>query len=163
MKNSGLNESDRVALCQKKHANPGMTQTDLANWVKDTLGKKITQATVSNTLKRSAEILAPDTVIDAKRQRQRKVQYPELEERLIEWVLTYQQTGQLTGDILKVKAEQIAARLYPGESTLKFSAGWLEKFKRRHGIRQYVAHGESGSVLATAKQLQPMTDFYLPN
>jgi len=29
---------------------------------------------------------------------------------------------------------------------LQFSAGWLEKFKKRHGIRQVVAHGESGSV-----------------
>ena len=29
---------------------------------------------------------------------------------------------------------------------LKFSNGWLDGFKLRHGIREYKRHGESGSA-----------------
>jgi hypothetical protein len=146
---SRLNEAERLAICEKKRKNPSMTQGELVKWAKEKLGKSVSQGTVSNTLKRSAELLADTTVIDAKRKRQSKVKYPELEERLLEWILTFQHTGQLTGETLKTKAEQISSHLYPGESTLTFSQGWLAKFKRRHGLRQFVSHGESGSVDVT--------------
>lgn len=141
-----LNEADRVAICRNKRDNPKLTQAELVKWVKEKLGKSVTQGTISNTLKRSAEILAGDIENDSKRQRQRKVTYPELEEHLFEWVLNFQHTGQLSGETLKTKAAEIASHLYPGETTLMFSTGWLQKFKKRHGIRQFVAHGESGSV-----------------
>ena len=144
-----------MAICREKRENQDITQAELVKWVKEKLGKSVSQVTISNTLKHSAEILAKN-VVDAKRQRQRKVTYPELEERLFEWVLKFQHTGALAGETLKTKAAEIAACLYPGESTLTFSAGWLEKFKKRHGIRQFVAHGESGSVnLATVEEALP--------
>jgi len=81
-----LNEADRVAICRKKRENPDITQAQLVKWVKENIGKSVTQGTISNTLKRSAEFLAEDMVVDAKRQRQRKVSYPELEECLFEWI-----------------------------------------------------------------------------
>jgi len=68
-----LNEADRVAICRKKRENPDITQAQLVKWVKENIGKSVTQGTISNTLKRSAEFLAEDVVVDAKRQRQRKV------------------------------------------------------------------------------------------
>ncbi|CAG8787768.1 2291_t:CDS:1, partial [Acaulospora morrowiae] len=140
-----LNEADRIAICHKKRENPDITQVQLVKWVKEKLGKFVTQATISNTLKHSINILAEDMIINSKRQRQRKVMYPELEERLFEWILKFQHTGQLTGETLKTKAIEIATHLYSDELTLTFSAGWLEKFKKHHGIRQFVTHGESGS------------------
>src|SRR5688572_3174329 len=98
-----LTEADRVAICREKHKKQDITQAVLVKWVKDKLGKSVTQATISNTLKRFAENLAQD-VVDAKRQRQRKVSYPKLEERLFEWVLKFQHTGALAGETLKTKA-----------------------------------------------------------
>jgi len=111
-----------MAICREKRENQDITQAELVKWVKEKLGKSVSQVTISNTLKRSAEILAKN-VVDAKRQRQRKVTYPELEERLFEWVLKFQHTGALAGETLKTKAAEIAACLYPGESTLTFFCG----------------------------------------
>jgi len=36
----------------------------------------------------------------------------------------------------------------------KFSNGWLSGFKRRHGIRKYKRHGESGSADMNAIEQQ---------
>ena len=100
--------------------------------------------------------MAADVEVDSKRQRQRKVTYPQLEERLFEWVLNFQNSGQLNGEALKAKAAEIASHLYPGETTLAFSSGWLHKFKKRHGIQQVVVHGESGSAdIAAIKEVLP--------
>ena len=44
------------------------------------------------------------------------------------------------------KAKQLADGLGIADKTLKFSAGWLQKFKERNGIRLQKLHGESSSV-----------------
>ena len=44
------------------------------------------------------------------------------------------------------KAKQFADGFGVADETLKFSAGWLQKFKERHGIRLRKLHGESSSV-----------------
>ena len=121
-----LNEADRVAICHKKRENPDIMQAQLVKWVKE----NIWQVSYSRNDLQHAQALR-----QILRQRQRKVSYPELEECLFEWILKFQHTGQLSGETLKIKAAEIASRLYPGApTTLQFSAGWLEKFKKRHGI-----------------------------
>jgi len=47
---------------------------------------------------------------------------------------------------LTEKAKQLADGLGIADKTLKFSAGWLQKFKERNGIRLQKLHGESSSV-----------------
>ena len=69
-----------------------------------------------------------------------------VEDGLYEWILRHQDHVNLTGNLIKEKAKRLAELLSDGESTLRFSNGWLEKFKKRHGIRSYRRFGESGSV-----------------
>ena len=54
----------------------------------------------------------------------------------------------LTGDILKAKAHEIWSLLpqYSQEQEPKWSNGWLDRFKKRHNIKEYKLHGEGGSA-----------------
>jgi len=47
----------RVALCQDKRDNPQLSHKDQIKWLEDNHNIKVSQATISTTLKRSAEIL----------------------------------------------------------------------------------------------------------
>jgi hypothetical protein len=73
---------------------------------------------------------------------------PEVEAALIEWVKQKLSNHvRLTGDIICEKARHLCV-VYRVESKdmLSFSHGWLESFKRRHGLREIVFHGERASV-----------------
>lgn len=61
----------------------------------------------------------------------------------------------ITGHMLKEKARWFWDRLpqYRHEEMPKFSIGWLSGFKKRHGNKEHVRHGESGSV-DTSKTLE---------
>lgn len=72
-----------------------------------------------------------------------------LEEALFEWVQRYEGARQtLTGEIIILKANQFWERLpcYQGQPTPKWSAGWIDGFKRRHNLRQRNKHREAGSA-----------------
>jgi len=75
-----------VALCQYKRDNLQLSQKDLIKWLENNHSIKISQATISTTLKRSAEILAKsnnETNLNDKCQR--TVRYPEMESVLVKW------------------------------------------------------------------------------
>ena len=63
-----VTEAERMTLCQKKIDSPKITQTQLAAWVETTFCKKISQGTFSNTLKRSAELLADGKMTNTEHQ-----------------------------------------------------------------------------------------------
>jgi len=53
----------------------------------------------------------------------------------------------MSGDLIKEKATIIFKAIYPKDTTgFKFSNGWLDGWKIRHGIKEYKRHGESGDV-----------------
>jgi len=59
-----------VALCQYKRDNPQLSQKDLIKWLEDNHSVKVSQATISTTLKQLVEILAKshnETNLNAKR------------------------------------------------------------------------------------------------
>ncbi len=137
----------RVALYQYKRENPQLSQKDLIKWLEDNHSIKVSQATISTTLKRSAEILAKsnnETNLNAKRQR--TVRYPEMESTLVKWFRANQERANVSGELIRESATKILDRLYPGHEPFEFSSGWLEAFKSRHGIRSYRRFGESGSI-----------------
>ena len=103
--------------------------------------------TVSNTLKQIVEWLQLDTdVANPNNKRQQAVKYPMTESALIDWFKGHQERVNLSGDLVCGAAENILNRLYPDHDVFKFSNGWLEAFKKWHGIRSYRRFGESGSV-----------------
>ncbi|CAD6974753.1 unnamed protein product [Tilletia controversa] len=139
----------RYLLCVHHEENPGMSQGALRDWVEREHKINITQATVSNTLKKGKSAFPPSS----SQKRQREALWPDVEKALYEWILAYQNTVALTGDMVKTKAAVFYKRMHSDGNEKKFaesawSNGWLEGFQGRFGIKNWRRHGESGSVKA---------------
>ncbi|CAG8736496.1 6018_t:CDS:2 [Dentiscutata erythropus] len=81
-----LTNKQRKAIIEYKEKNFQITQTDLISWVKQKMSLNVHQTTISCLLKNKKTI---DENLFAKRQR--TVQYPELENALIEQILQSQE------------------------------------------------------------------------
>jgi hypothetical protein len=141
-----MTDEVRLTLVQYKKDHPGATQKELIKWLEDTHQLKVNQATMSGTLKRSAELLAKATTSNLSSKRQKTVKFPVMEAALAEWFLANQEHINLSGDLIRESAMKIIDRLYPDHLPFEFSNGWLEAFKVRHGIKKHRRFGESGSV-----------------
>ncbi|KAL6498035.1 hypothetical protein OROGR_028432 [Orobanche gracilis] len=132
-----MTDKIRKELCQYKKDHPGVTQKNLQQWLEEKHHLKVTQSTISNTLRRSAELLNVDNLNESSR-RKKMVTFPLMEKALAEWVQSYQSRINITGDLMKEKGAFFLTKLYPEATSFDFSNGWLERFKQRHG--------ESGTV-----------------
>ncbi|KAM6583435.1 hypothetical protein CsatB_010437 [Cannabis sativa] len=135
-----LTESIRVKLCRTKKSNPTWSQKDLAEWLEKTHGLKVTQATISKTLKRSSDLLQEDVLINPNAKHPKIVKYPAMESALYEWFVCYQEHVNMSGDLLKEKGNFFLKKLYPEATSFVFSNGWLEKFKQRIVYYNYCSY-----------------------
>jgi len=97
-----MTDKVRIALCQYKRNNPPLSQKDLIKWFKDNHSIKVSQATISTTLKWSTEILAKsnnETNFNAKRQR--TVRYPKMESALVKWFWANQEWANVSGELVR--------------------------------------------------------------
>jgi hypothetical protein len=81
--------------------------------------------------------------------RHHKADCPDLEAALFEWQQQMQHKNALiTQEILKAKAKEIWERLpqYNEVESPKRSNGWIDGFKKRFKIKEYVRHGEATSA-----------------
>ncbi|KAI9057990.1 DDE-domain-containing protein [Trametes sanguinea] len=64
------------------------------------------------------------------------------------WLVTVLSSNiLLSGEILRQKWKSFADRCgIPADKQLSLSNGWLEKFKVRHGLREFKRHGEAASA-----------------
>ncbi|GJR16797.1 retrovirus-related pol polyprotein from transposon TNT 1-94 [Tanacetum coccineum] len=141
-----MTDEIRRALCKHNKDNPSLTQKQLQEWVHSNYGLQVSQATISNTVKRSLEYLslAPERG-DVKRHKPAK--FPDLEKSLYEWILQYQEHVNMTGELIIEKAKKFMKDMYPVDTPdFTFSIGWLGKFKARYGIKNFRRFGESRSV-----------------
>ncbi|KAI1000393.1 hypothetical protein K3495_g7802 [Podosphaera aphanis] len=86
-----MNDKIRVELCRKKEDNKNLTQNELVVWLNETYKLKVSQGTVSNTLKRPEELLRgaeTDQGSNPSAKRHKAVTYPLMEEALNNWFLT---------------------------------------------------------------------------
>ncbi|GJY59081.1 CENP-B homolog protein 2-like protein [Tanacetum coccineum] len=99
-----MTDEIRRALCKHNKDNPSLTQKQLQEWVHSNYGLQVSQATISNTVKRSLEYLslAPERG-DVKRHKPAK--FPDLEKSLYEWILLYQEHVNMTGLVKTEKCE----------------------------------------------------------
>ncbi|GJZ91834.1 CENP-B homolog protein 2-like protein [Tanacetum coccineum] len=95
-----MTDEIRRALCKHNKDNPSLTQKQLQEWVHSNYGLQVSQATISNTVKRSLEYLslAPERG-DVKRHKPAK--FPDLEKSLYEWILQYQEHVNMTGELME--------------------------------------------------------------
>ncbi|KAL4567236.1 hypothetical protein LXL04_022812 [Taraxacum kok-saghyz] len=98
VKKTTMTDEIRRALCKHNKDNPSLTQKQLQEWVHSNYGLQVSQATISNTVKRSLEYLslAPERG-DVKRHKPAK--FPDLEESLYEWILQYQEHVNMTDNM----------------------------------------------------------------
>ncbi|XP_039689508.1 CENP-B homolog protein 2-like [Medicago truncatula] len=113
---STMSDQIRKELCEYKRDNPASTQKDLQRWLEGKFQLKVSQGTISNTLKRSNDYLSAEIEKGrAEIKRHKPAKYPDMEKVVYEWFLQHQER-------------------------------WLGKFKHRHGIKSFRRFGESGSV-----------------
>src|SRR5205823_4865697 len=66
---------------------------------------------------------------------------------LAEWQRRLQANrATITGLLITETAQQLWPILYPGREQPKFSSGWLDGFKRRHGLSKTKNYGEAASI-----------------
>ena len=131
----------------------GWAAEGAAKWFES--GCRITQSTVSESLSDRFAYLDAIVTSNIASFRQRQPQWPILEAILFKWYRQIEQQGGIvTGDILLLKAKEIWPQIpqYQNQPTPSFSIGWLEKFKKRHNIKQRHQHSEASSVLASAEE-----------
>jgi Tc5 transposase DNA-binding domain len=109
---------------------------------------KIDTSTISKILKNSSSILVQGKPKRNEREkyRQRKAKHPLLENALYEWMLRLETQMVVTGDMIKEKASRFWKLMYPEMEEPQWSSGWLSGFKKRHGIKERLQHGEARSV-----------------
>lgn len=150
-----LTLEEKAAVLKHKKQNPGITQSQLVDWIQLQLKKHINRTTVSKIL---SSFVPSDDNENEKAKRRRNVQEPDLERALLEWFLRHECEGVMTDELLQAKGKQIAGIMREQRQEfheLTFSNGWLQSFKKRHNIKSYKKHGESGSTdqVAAAREL----------
>lgn len=79
----------------------------------------------------------------AKKKRIQKGEFPEMEKLLYNWFMKQRERNvPINGELLKAKATYFFNEIYKGTPTFHASAGWMQKFKSRYGIRLLKVCGE---------------------
>lgn len=111
VKKSVLTDEMRRALCKYtgEHASSG--KYDLQQWIQQNFQVSISQLTISNTLKKSAEYLSGE-MKNSNVKRHKSAKYLELEKTLYEWFLQYQEKVNMTREMIQTKAKVFFQKTY---------------------------------------------------
>lgn len=110
----------------------------------------ISRSTLSAILKHQDKIKILSARGVKHMRRDREALYPDIEQRLMEWVNECRKLKiPVSGIDIRGKAEMFARVL--GHVGFKGSNGWLEKFKRRNGVRL----GTSGVAVGNTDEILP--------
>lgn len=143
-----LDYSQKKAICLKKQSTPKITQEQLRQWAKTEfrLVKAPGQSTISDILKHADTILALDSrALESKRVR--SVTYPELDLALANWVLQCEaRKVKVYNDLIKAQAAVFCGLLGISAQEMRFSGGWLESFKDRHGFNSFKSFGKASAA-----------------
>ncbi|EPQ26104.1 uncharacterized protein PFL1_06312 [Pseudozyma flocculosa PF-1] len=121
---------DRKLICDFQLANPDAKQ--------DAIAAKfgIERSTVSKILKQKHKWLAIDPSSEAARiAKHRTAKFPEVEDRLSEWVMRTTAEGKPVHDaMIRSEALRIAKEIGLTLDKFKASGGWIEKFRERNQL-----------------------------
>lgn len=88
-----------------------------------------------------------------KRQTAKQSQFDQVDEALFMWFSQERQKGTpLSGPLIQEKAIHLNKLINGDESSFMASSGWLDRWKRRHGVRQLTITGEKLSADLIAGQ-----------
>ncbi|KAK8758167.1 hypothetical protein V5799_004198 [Amblyomma americanum] len=131
---------EQKVLLIKEVEKGGRKKTDIAKEF------GIPPSTLSTVLKNKEAVLDGfEKSFSAKTKRNRDYRYPEVEGALLEWLKNARNANlPIHGPALTAKAEALALQM--GHNDFKCSNGWLERFKKRHGVTSKSIVGESAAV-----------------
>jgi len=134
-----------------KDLHPSYPFKDLADWTQQTFN--LSYAPSRSTLHRILKQDNSPGQYSPTCKKKVPTRSEELDRLLAQWVVDQQARHvMINGHLIRQQGEILQARINNTHSSadqklaLKFSNGWLEKFCQRHGFRQKIAHGESGSI-----------------
>ena len=97
---------------------------------------------ISDILRSSEKWLSLEDSVSTKKS---EGHYGQLEEALWLWFGSIRSRNlAISDEMLRVKAKEFGEVM--GITGLTYSSGWLQGFKKRHGIKIRVIHGEAASV-----------------
>lgn len=143
-----LTDAQKHEFCMYARDNKE-TRSQYVNWIERKWGVRVNESTITRILQTKDTRLATD-VVNPEAKRHKSVTVPELELAIREFVLNYQHKTVITDALLIEKAKKLASGFGVSEDTLKFSLGWLEKFKKRNKIHYEKLQGEAASADQTA-------------
>ncbi|KAL5154444.1 ARS-binding protein 1 [Glycine soja] len=90
----------RKEFCEYKRDNPTSTQKDLQRWLEGKFELKVSQGTISNTLKRSDDYLSAEIEKGrAEIKRHKPAKYPDMEKVVYEWFLQHQEPSYVARNL----------------------------------------------------------------
>ena len=137
-----LKEKKEIIDAAKKESN----QSKLAREISKKWGVDVKRTTVKGVLsKKDAIEAAIEAGVPSKRMKLTQAHDPKLDQGVLMWLK--QARGQnlpVSGDLIKEKAMKLAKLMHIPDFVA--SDGWLDNFKKRHGITFKTVQGESGAV-----------------
>ena len=151
-KRLAITDLERQNIRHRYTSHPSTQPALIAWYAAQPQGRDLTQGQISSILSEKYQYLDSDTRKKTQLGSKRNYngEHPELEAALFEWQQRMQnKKAIITGDILKTKAHELWERL--PQYTLdmdepKWSNGWLEGFKKRFNIKEYIQHGEAATA-----------------
>lgn len=148
-----VTDLERQTIRKRNREHPPARQSELIAWFEQDTGHKLNQSQISKIISKQFEHLDSTDTKKTKSQLEAKRtsagDWPDLEGALFEWQQHIQkQKAVITGEILRNQAGKLWDSLpqYRGKEKPRFSNGWLEGFKRRFKIKEYILHGEAASA-----------------
>lgn len=138
-KRKALSLKEKLDVLNAVDTQPARKRVDIA---KD-LG--LPPSTLNSIVSKRAEIEGNAALFGPKAKRARGAKYGNLDEALLTWFKQARAAGiNFDGSILREKAMVIADRL--GIADFGVSNGWIDRFRKRHGIAYRTVSGEAASV-----------------
>ena len=152
-KKKALPFSDKLKMIDHMHTHQ-LTQKQAANyWAENGYRGRVSQKNISIWVKNEDCMQEEVMQGGAKGATHciRGVKFPKLEAALTLWVEGCEALLQpITGPLIVAKAEQLRDVLNLLIDAIRFSHGWINKFKRCYALHHYQSHSEAGSVNLTS-------------
>ena len=131
-----------IVIYSTKHR--GISNNDISQHFSELFGCNVPKRTISDILKNKEKWMnltnTDDTLLI------NKEHYPELEKVLVIWINLAEKSNVIINDDILIRKARDFSNSFKVSENFKFSSGWLQKFKKRNGIKLVKLHGEAASV-----------------
>ena len=143
-----LDVKQKLEIIKYHECNPKRSQQEISNYFTELWKIDVKRRTVGDIIHTSGKKRTRDSELEVSsspRKRIRMAHHENMEDALYMWFTNARAKNvPVTDDILKLKAKKFGDDL--GVNDFKYSNGWLNRFKTRHGISCHVISGESAGI-----------------